>query len=203
MFIGDYLTVTINDAGQYTFSSTETEDFLTVTDDNDVIIKAGTQPLTVPITSMGDYRVHIAVNNVCDTQSSSRDILGEYAGQLPGGISTVQIGFGEDVANNSLYFTVYRFNATSTNNSNRSFAIYEESELAAEGITPGTVIYSLSFEKLLSSAHRTWCPVVSMVFAPIRAFRSHRIKFSLIALSKKSGTSHAHPAAPEGQFIHD
>lgn len=60
---------------------------------------------------------------------------------------TAQIGFGTDVPTYTNYLPAYRFSNTSANTSNRVYAIYEESELIAAGITPGMTINSMGFEK--------------------------------------------------------
>lgn len=63
------------------------------------------------------------------------------------GTINAQIGFGTDIPTFTNYLPAYRFSSTSTNTSNRTYVIYEESELIAAGILPGMSISSIGFEK--------------------------------------------------------
>ncbi len=144
---GEFVPTTFNDDGIYEIGSTIATDFITVTDASNNVIDFGLQPLTVSIPTTGLYRIHIASNSSCGTGSPGRSLTGEYIGPLGGGSISVQIGFGTSIPTWTLNFPIYRFNATSGSNSNRSFAIYEESELIAAGIMPGSTIEGIGFEK--------------------------------------------------------
>lgn len=147
IYTSEYSVITVNDPGQYEFTINVSGGYLTLTDGSNTVIDHGTTPLTVSIPATGTYRIHYADDAACNSTSTCFVSTAQYVGPLGGGSISVQIGFGTTVANNSLYFPVYRFNATSGNNSNRSFGIFEEAELIAAGITPGSTIESIGFEK--------------------------------------------------------
>jgi gliding motility-associated-like protein len=61
---------------------------------------------------------------------------------------TVQIGTGTDVPVNTLYSPVYRFTAGSTTAACRSNILFTQPELSAAGITAGTTITAIAFNKV-------------------------------------------------------
>jgi hypothetical protein len=146
-YTSEYSTITVNDPGQYEFNINQPGAYLTFTDVTNTVIDHGSAPLTVSVSAAGTYRIHYADNAACASTSSCFTTTVQYVGPLTSGSVSVQIGFGNTVANNSLYFPIYRFSATSGNNSNRGFVIFEEAELIAAGISPGSTIESIGFEK--------------------------------------------------------
>ncbi len=77
-FASEYATLTIQDAGQYEFTSSVATDYITFTDNNDNIIAAGITPLQVNVSSTGTYRTHYAADASCNTDNSCRTTTGEY-----------------------------------------------------------------------------------------------------------------------------
>jgi hypothetical protein len=71
-FAGEFNTVTLTAANNYTFSSSIVTDFLTITTTDGVILAAGVQPLTFTPFASGAYRLHVTTNSSCGTQSSCR-----------------------------------------------------------------------------------------------------------------------------------
>lgn len=69
--------------------------------------------------------------------------------------NVVQIGNEWLVPTSTLYSPLYRFSATSTTRHVASNIIFEQSELAAAGITPGTRIDSIAFQKGNTAASTT------------------------------------------------
>lgn len=69
--------------------------------------------------------------------------------------NVVQIGNEWLVPSSTLYSPLYRFSATSTTRHVASNIIFEQSELAAAGITPGTRIDSIAFQKGNTAASTT------------------------------------------------
>lgn len=78
MWAGEFTPVNILDPGTYIFSSTISTDYLTFTTNTNVVINHGTSPLTVIVTSPGQYRVHLSENALCATSPFSRDLFGVY-----------------------------------------------------------------------------------------------------------------------------
>jgi hypothetical protein len=60
---------------------------------------------------------------------------------------TVQIGTGVDIPTSTLYSPVYRFSATSATTGSRANIVFTQAELSAAGITAGSVITSVAFNK--------------------------------------------------------
>ena len=61
--------------------------------------------------------------------------------------STVQIGTGTLATPSALYAPLYRFSATSTTTGSRANIVYSQAELAAVGITAGSLISEIQFNK--------------------------------------------------------
>lgn len=79
-YASEYATLTIQDAGQYEFTSSVATDYITFTDNNDNIIAAGITPLQVNVSSTGTYRTHYAADVSCNTDNSCRTTTGEFLG---------------------------------------------------------------------------------------------------------------------------
>ncbi|MCC5917391.1 MAG: S8 family serine peptidase [Cryomorphaceae bacterium] len=77
---GEYLNVSINSTGTYTFNSSNSTDYFTVTDNSNNVIATGNVPLSVGFSSTGSYRIHISENANCNTQNVCRNILGQFSG---------------------------------------------------------------------------------------------------------------------------
>ena len=146
VFTNEYSTVNVNDPGQYEFAILGAPTYLTVTDASNNVIDHGPSPLTVNIATTGAYRFHYAEDASCASVSACRTSTVQYVGPLGAGTISVQIGFGTTAIRTS-YVPAYRFSATSANRFGRSLAIYTEAELIAAGITPGTTIESIGYQK--------------------------------------------------------
>ncbi len=73
-FGGEYSVNNFTTAGTYSATSSVGTDFLTVTNNANVVIIAGLSPLSFTIPSVGLYRIHVATSSTCGTQSSCRNI---------------------------------------------------------------------------------------------------------------------------------
>jgi gliding motility-associated-like protein len=80
MWAGEFSPVNILDPGVYTFNSTIATDFLTFTTATNAVLDFGNTPLTVTVTTPGVYRVHLAANASCLTNTTGRSLLGVYTG---------------------------------------------------------------------------------------------------------------------------
>lgn len=72
-FAGEYNNLTLNAGTAYTFGSSITTDFITITNSANTILTSGTQPVSFTPTAAGTYRVYIHTNSACGTVSSCRD----------------------------------------------------------------------------------------------------------------------------------
>jgi streptogramin lyase len=74
-FAGEYSrTEGWKDGLKYTIYSTRATDFITVTDDNNIVIKSGVQPLEFTSSGTSVKRIHVNLNNNCATEEVCRDI---------------------------------------------------------------------------------------------------------------------------------
>ncbi|MFN5665150.1 MAG: T9SS type A sorting domain-containing protein, partial [Bacteroidota bacterium] len=74
-FAGEYSrTDGWKDGLKYIVYSTNATDFITITDDNNNIIKSGTQPLEINNSGTGVKRIHVNLNSNCDKEDKCRDI---------------------------------------------------------------------------------------------------------------------------------
>lgn len=71
-YAGEYATVTLPSAGNWTFSSEVSTDYLTITTTANVSIDSGTTPVTISTTGATTVRLHIHTNSSCGMQSSCR-----------------------------------------------------------------------------------------------------------------------------------
>ena len=69
------------------------------------------------------------------------------AGSLSTAQTTVQIGTGNSYTTSTIYSPVYRFSATSTTTSAQSNSLFTAAEMSAAGITAGSTITALGFNK--------------------------------------------------------
>lgn len=69
---GEYSQLNIGTTGAFTFYSSTTTDYLTLTDASNNILYAGTTPLSANITSTGNYRLHVSGNSSCATDNTCR-----------------------------------------------------------------------------------------------------------------------------------
>jgi len=69
---GEYSQLDIGTTGAFTFYSSTTTDYLTLTDASNNILYAGTTPLAANITSAGNYRLHVSANSACATDNTCR-----------------------------------------------------------------------------------------------------------------------------------
>ncbi len=77
----EYSDLTFNTTGNFTFSSSISTDFLTLTTAANVVIAFGPQPLSANIPSIGGYRLHVSNNSACGTDNNCR--VTSYACALP------------------------------------------------------------------------------------------------------------------------
>jgi hypothetical protein len=68
----EYSELTFNTTGNFTFSSSISTDFLTLTTAANVVVAFGTQPLSANIPSTGGYRLHVSNNSSCGTDNICR-----------------------------------------------------------------------------------------------------------------------------------
>ena len=71
-YASEYGEITFNTIGTYTFNSSVTTDYLTLTTSANVVIASGSAPLVATIPSNGAYRLHVSTNSICGTQSVCR-----------------------------------------------------------------------------------------------------------------------------------
>lgn len=69
---GEYSELDIGITGAFTFYSSTTTDYLTLTDASNNILYVGTTPLSANITSTGNYRLHVSGNSSCATDNTCR-----------------------------------------------------------------------------------------------------------------------------------
>lgn len=94
---GEYSQLTLGTTGPFTFYSSTTTDFLTFTDDFNNILYFGYTPLSVNISSIGNYRLHVSTNTACGVdvacRTTSYDCLNTpCAGTPSGGTTTSSTG---------------------------------------------------------------------------------------------------------------
>ncbi len=77
----EYSELTFNTTGNFTFSSSISTDFLTLTTAANVVVAFGVQPLSANIPSTGGYRLHVSNNSACGTDNNCR--VTSYACALP------------------------------------------------------------------------------------------------------------------------
>jgi hypothetical protein len=75
-FAGEYHTLNVTGAGPYEFFSSVATDYLTLTDDNNVLVAAGFQPLSVNLSAAGTFRLHVHSNALCGTENVCRTLSG-------------------------------------------------------------------------------------------------------------------------------
>ena len=69
---GEYSQLDIGVTGFFTFYSSNTTDYLTLTDAANNILFFGTTPLLTNIATIGNYRLHISANSACATDNVCR-----------------------------------------------------------------------------------------------------------------------------------
>ncbi len=69
---GEYSQLTIGVTGIYTFYSSNSSDYLTLTDAFNNILFFGTTPLNANITTIGNYRLHVSANSACTNEQTCR-----------------------------------------------------------------------------------------------------------------------------------
>jgi hypothetical protein len=72
-FAGEYNNLTLNAGTAYSFGSSITTDFITITNSANTILTSGTQPISFTPPAAGTYRVYIHTNSACGTVSSCRN----------------------------------------------------------------------------------------------------------------------------------
>ena len=72
-YAGEYNTLTLTAGTAYTFGSSVTTDYITITDAANTILTSGTQPVNFTPTASGTYRVYIHLNSACGTASICRN----------------------------------------------------------------------------------------------------------------------------------
>lgn len=71
-YASEYGEITFNTIGTYTFNSSITTDYLTLTTSANVVIASGSAPLVATLPSNGAYRLHVSTNSSCGTQNTCR-----------------------------------------------------------------------------------------------------------------------------------
>ena len=69
---GEYSQLSVGVTGFFTFYSSNTSDYLTLTDAFNNILFFGTTPLVTNITTTGNYRLHVSANSACATDQTCR-----------------------------------------------------------------------------------------------------------------------------------
>lgn len=69
---GEYSQLDIGITGLYTFESSNSSDFLTLTDASNTILYSGVTPLSANIISLGNYRLHVSTSSFCGTNNTCR-----------------------------------------------------------------------------------------------------------------------------------
>jgi hypothetical protein len=72
-YAGEYNTLTLTAGTAYTFGSSVTTDYITITDAANTILASGTQPVNFTPTTSGTYRVYIHLNSACGTSNTCRN----------------------------------------------------------------------------------------------------------------------------------
>jgi hypothetical protein len=72
-FAGEYNNLTLNAGTAYTFGSSVTTDYITITNAANTILTSGTQPITYTPPTSGTYRVYIHLNSACGTANACRN----------------------------------------------------------------------------------------------------------------------------------
>lgn len=71
-YAGEYNVITLTAGYSFTFTSSVSTDFVTITDANNAPLQSGVQPLTYTPSATGTYRVHWSLNANCGTQNTCR-----------------------------------------------------------------------------------------------------------------------------------
>ncbi|MCC5916326.1 MAG: hypothetical protein JJU02_03260, partial [Cryomorphaceae bacterium] len=141
----EYVTLTVNDGGVYSFASSTASDYLTLTDGSNNVIDHGLTPLTASISSAGTFRLHIAANAACNTATGCRATTGEYIGPNP---TVVVIGTGTLASTTTQNGSpIYRSSTTSAFDYAQSVQLLTQADLSAAGITPGSTITKIAYKK--------------------------------------------------------
>lgn len=71
-YAGEYSQLAIGITNIFTFYSTKLTDFLTFTNASNVILFSGVTPLTVNVSTIGNYRLHVSDSYTCGTENVCR-----------------------------------------------------------------------------------------------------------------------------------
>lgn len=101
-YAGEYNTLSLTGNIQYTLGSSNTSDFITVSNSTGTVIFAsGTQPINFTPSTTGSYRVYIHTNSSCGTQNSCRN---------PSVQCTIPVG-----CTNGVFYTTFTPTCTGSN----------------------------------------------------------------------------------------
>ncbi|MCH8546720.1 MAG: T9SS type A sorting domain-containing protein [Cryomorphaceae bacterium] len=135
-----YAAVSVLSPGVYTFSSSVVSDYLTITDDNNVVIEHGPQPLSVLLQTSGNYRIHIAADSNCTTSSTCRETAVEYISPVP--------TFNFNAVAPPYDFSTFNMAGITANSSQvfyRNSFIVTQSEFQNANLQPGSLVQGLGF----------------------------------------------------------
>lgn len=82
VFTNEFSAITVDDPGQYEFTISLSDGYLTFTDESNTVIAHGATPLSVPLSDTGTYRLHYAANASCGHESGCRTSTAQYVGPV-------------------------------------------------------------------------------------------------------------------------
>lgn len=128
-------------AGAYTFSSSISSDYITITNVNNVVIEHGYQPLSMVIHDTGTYRMHISADSTCTSNASCRETSVVFVLGVP------PLNFNAVAPINSLStYNFSGFNAGSAHIFYRNAYIVPKHEFQTANLQVGSFVNSLGFD---------------------------------------------------------
>jgi PKD repeat protein len=136
---GEYATITVLDAGVYSFNSSVATDYITITDATNNVFSHGVQPHASVLLAAGTYRMHITANASCASQSTNRTTSVNYLQAVPTPLIL------NAPPNTNATSTLRMFNGTTTHTAFRNAYLVIDSEFSTANIQTGAQVSSLGF----------------------------------------------------------
>lgn len=136
---GEYATITVLNAGVYSFNSSVATDYITITDASNNVFSHGVQPHASVLLAAGTYRMHISANASCASQAANRTTSVNYLQGVPTPL------FLNAPQNNNATSALRMFNGTTTHTAFRNAYLVFENEFSTANIQTGAQVSSLGF----------------------------------------------------------
>jgi PKD repeat protein len=135
----EYATITVLDAGVYSFNSSVATDYITITDASNNVLSHGVQPHASVILSAGTYRMHVTAAATCVTQNTCRATSVNYLQAVPSPLIL------NAPPNNNATSGIRMFNGTSAHTGFRNAYLVFNNEFSTANIQTGANVSSLGF----------------------------------------------------------